>query len=201
MKKKLFVADSIEYASPFLDSFSLVTNIEECDTIMFTGGEDISPVHYKEPVGKFTYCNPARDMYEYRIFDYGRVSDKSFLGICRGAQLLTALVGGKVIQHVANHGISHDVITIDGDRLRTSSLHHQMMWPWQVEHKMLAWSSPRSNTYLNGWNKELTLPEEKEPEVVYYPSIKALCIQGHPEMMKNNSPFVQWCNKQAKELL
>jgi len=32
-------------------------------------------------------------------------------------------------------------------------------------------------------------------EVVYYPKTKSLCIQPHPEWMKQDSPFVQWINK------
>lgn len=201
--KKLWVVDHWGYADPFRDTFEFVDSPEKCDVIMLTGGSDILPSHYGEKENKRTYTSPTRDKYELEAFNYGKQHGKGFLGICRGAQLLTALAGGKVIQHIDNHTSTHSVVTVDGKVMLTSSLHHQMMYPWPIQNwKLLAWADvPRSGRYLNGDDENIKLPEPKEPEVTFYPDIKALCIQGHPEMMSPDAPFVQWCNQQAKELL
>jgi gamma-glutamyl-gamma-aminobutyrate hydrolase PuuD len=124
------------------------------------------------------------------------------LGICRGAQLACAAAGGILIQHVDGHARSHSIKTSDGKEMVTSSLHHQMMFPWEVEHELIAWASPsRSNNYVGITEEEAKhIPEKDgiyvEPEIVWFPKIKCLAIQGHPEFMDDKCLF----NQYTKEL-
>ena len=39
-------------------------------------------------------------------------------------------------------------------------------------------------------------PELKEPEVIYFPSINTIGIQGHPEWEDHKNPFLNWANNQ-----
>lgn len=178
----------IEYLNTKYDvsilDVSQIKDVNAIDLILFTGGADVDPDQYEEPIGKYTSINKERDAKEIDIFYKFRHIPK--LGICRGAQLLTVLAGGKLIQHVEGHGEKHYISIKDFGDYMIPSTHHQMMYPYELNRKnfeLKAWSSNfRSTTYLDGNNKEIETPIDfLEPEIVEYPSIKALCIQGHPE--------------------
>ena len=124
------------------------------------------------------------------------------IGVCRGAQLMTAFAGGRLIQHVTGHHAPHGMVTSDGEVLSTTSCHHQMMYPWEVEHELLAWSvENRSNVYLDGGNKIIKeMADFREPEVVFYPQLDGVAIQGHPEWSVG-STFAEYCNSLITDLL
>lgn len=165
-------------------NISEVENNRDVDLILFTGGADVNPEIYEEPVGKYTSFNNDRDNIEIDVFH--RFRSKPKLGICRGSQLLTVLAGGQLIQHVEGHGKEHD-ITIKGyGTFKMISTHHQMMYPFKLnsdKFELIAWASKyQSDTYLDGNNEEIkTSIDFLEPEIVEYPNIKSFCIQGHPE--------------------
>ena len=201
MKKKLFVADYKGYAYPWLGLFKLVDDIKEAECLMLTGGEDINPANYGEKPGSHTFFSD-RDRYELEYCHIAQDKDIPIIGICRGAQQLCALAGGKLVQHVNGHVGTHPIETHDGKTVQMSSLHHQMMRPEGTDHMMLAWAHGRSRVYLNGDDEEIYgHPLEREPEIVFFPKVRGLAIQGHPEMMRPDSPAVVLCNKYAQEYL
>jgi hypothetical protein len=62
-----------------------------------------------------------------------------------------------------------------------------MMYPFDMEsskYQIIGHSKYHlSDKYLNGKDQNIELPSNfVEPEIVYYPETKSLCIQGHPEM-------------------
>lgn len=173
--------------------------------VVFEGGEDVSPRFYGQPHGSQTRTNPERDSLEHAAFLRAHHAGASFLGICRGAQFLTAMAGGKLVQHVTGHGHWHDVKTNNDETLLASSTHHQMMFPFHMpteDYHLLAWSAPaRSVTYLDGSDDDTLIPPY-EPEIVYYPKIRALCIQAHPEWHRSpDDPFVKHCRKLVQNFL
>lgn len=171
------------------------------DALVIWGGEDISPSLYKDKVSKATWARAElsrRDWVESSAIQEAIKRNIPIIGVCRGAQLVCAMAGGRLIQHVDNHGFSHYLRTHDGQRILTSSVHHQMMYPFDVEHKMIAWADkPRSRgVYIVGDDSSDPSMETKdEPEIVWFPKIRALGIQGHPEFHSDpqNDPFVQYC--------
>lgn len=172
------IGPSTEYASWLKGD--LVDSAEKADILLFTGGSDVDPRFYNEPEGKHTYSNLPRDKAEKAYFD--KYFNKFKLGICRGAQFLTVMSGGKLIQHINNHEGNQDVFFSDGTVHTIPSTHHQMMYPFEIEHELLGWADFQSSFYLNGYNKNITLPDNfKEPEVVWYKNSRSFCIQGHPE--------------------
>lgn len=204
MKPKLFVPDYWGYMEPWQGLFDRAQDIENADCLMFTGGEDIDPARYNKLPHMSCHFNPRRDHYELACYKIARERDIPIIGICRGAQLLCALAGGELAQHVDGHGRGHTITTKDGEEMYMSSLHHQMMVPTNTDHVMIAWSTePRSWRYLttDEYGLEATLDVDKEPEIVYFKGIKGLAIQGHPEMMNPNQRAVQYCNDLAKEYL
>lgn len=168
-------------------SFEEATNFKltKDDVILFGGGEDISPTLYKQKASRFsgaTVYLSTRDKLEKFFFDKAKELDIPMIGICRGAQLLCALSGGSLYQHVNMHGNGHEIDTNTGQTLYVSSVHHQMMNPLGTKHELIAWSKNiLSNVHLieGEQNLEVTV----EPEVVYFKDTKALAIQYHPEFM------------------
>ncbi len=65
--------------------------------------------------------------------------------------------------------------------------------------------------YRDGNDEDMEMPDKtdtgiiREPEFVYYPKIRGLGIQGHPEMMDINSDMVEICraflNLEVEEVL
>ena len=70
-----------------------------CDGLLFTGGHDVDPTLYGEE--RRAACGescPARDRLETAVFRLAWEKDLPVLGICRGIQLLNALLGGTLYQ-------------------------------------------------------------------------------------------------------
>lgn len=181
----------------WIEGAVLTHNIDEADVILFTGGEDVTPSIYNEECGKYTGpCNLERDTRELAYFDmYVNVPK---IGICRGSQFLCAASGGKLVQHV-KHPNYHSITNIDGKVLQVNSTHHQMMFPFNVNHVLLGWSQI-SDFHLGGDDKEMedmTMLNGKpiEAEVVWFPETKSLCIQSHPEYDGYPEKTGEWLNK------
>lgn len=168
------------------------------DALIIWGGADISPSIYDEPVGPHTGAGEAlskRDEVEVGVINAAIANGIPIIGVCRGAQLLCALAGGKLHQHVTGHMGDHGIITDEGIEYVTSSIHHQMMDVTTLlpeNYKMIAWSKLNLST-------EVT--QTVEPEIVYFPKIKGLAIQGHPEFMHPDCDFVDYCRKLVQEYL
>ena len=175
--------------------------------LVLWGGEDISPSIYGAKNNPHTYASETpslRDRLEMNLAAAAQEMGLLIVGICRGAQLMCALSGGKLIQHCYGHHSTHNIVTKDGEVMAASSLHHQMLYPWDVEHEMIAWAYPsRSSNYYLETNDPITphklavneAGEVCEPEILYFPKTHALCIQGHPEYMMQDERFVQYCNE------
>ena len=163
------------------------TGIKTPDLIVFTGGEDVDPTLYNEKKGKFTNSNPSRDIVEKLKFDSNMFSGIPKLGICRGAQFLTVMNGGKLIQHVKGHtNTSHNIQLYSGSILVLPSDHHQMMYPFDMDknsYELIGWSERHLSTiYLDGDNKNMKLEFPfYEPEIIYYNNTNSFCVQAHPE--------------------
>lgn len=172
--------------------------------LVIWGGQDISPCLYGEKCGKFTHVlekePTTQDKSEVLLAMAALDRKQPIIGVCRGAQLLCAFAGGSLIQDVSNHRKDHGVLTEDGQRFAVTSTHHQMMFPWKVPHRMIAWAEELSTTHTDGDNNEIVFPVEaydkeghiKEPEIVYFPAINALAIQGHPEYGNTGDLWIRY---------
>lgn len=172
---------------------------ELADVIVFNGGADIGTSIYGEkPIGRGIPEQPSpRDRQETDIYYKFKGGSKLLLGICRGAQFLNCMNGGKLWQDVDNHGKSHYMTVLSsGHRLWATSTHHQMMRPG-AGGKVLAVADCAHNKYAEDdtWNYKggVFFPDDhKDTEIVWYPSTSSLCIQGHPEYVPG-SEFATFC--------
>lgn len=167
------------------------------DALVIWGGEDISPSLYnEEPNGAHAGKHlSARDVVEVSVCKAAIKKGIPIIGVCRGAQLVCALAGGKLYQHVTGHMGNHRIVTKDGVEYITSSIHHQMLdlrAMAKEEYDLIAWTKIKLS-------KEVE--DEIEPEIVYFPKIKALAIQGHPEFMHPECDFVAYTQKLVAEYL
>ena len=171
------------------------------DAFVLWGGTDIHPSYYnKYPhISNQAGTVPSqRDEFEWRAILTCRMKNIPIIGVCRGAQMLCAAAGGRLVQHTSGHGNGHHpIVTKDGEIFPTTSCHHQMMYPFDIEHEMLAWSKIRLSDRYEDEEQGKNMPEmadKVEPECVYFPRIRGLGIQGHPEWMSQSSRLVEWFN-------
>lgn len=178
------------YERMFIDAgYTIVTTVKAADFVQFTGGEDITPLLYKQQDHPKTISNIHRDRYEVQVVDECVKQNKPMVGICRGAQLLCALGGGDLYQHVNNHTAIHSIIDIaSGDSVEVSSTHHQMMiMPENAELIAYANGQASFKESMSDEGDVLVNEEDKiDVEAIYIPNIKALCFQPHPEMGPRN---------------
>mgnify|MGYP001590733606 CR=1 FL=1 len=157
--------------------------VKLADFICFTGGADISPEIYRHKKHLRTGNDPQRDLYEITMYNLAKSHNKPCVGVCRGAQLLNCLSGGIMYQHVEGHANNgHNIYTVDSQVIFSSSTHHQMMFPSQ-DGILIAWGDQQQlrEYYLPLKRAFISVIGEKDPEIVYYPNSKCLCVQGHPE--------------------
>ncbi|MCW8888173.1 MAG: gamma-glutamyl-gamma-aminobutyrate hydrolase family protein [Gammaproteobacteria bacterium] len=173
------------------------------DLVMFTGGEDVTPAYYgEERHAKTFHTNPERDHIEALIWKQAKRLGIPCVGICRGAQFLNVMNGGKLIQHVTNHTSNHDIKTTCGHTIQVSSTHHQMMDP-TPEAEIIAWAESLSTEYLGIKDFRPCTDENgvvQEPEVVMYHDNMDLCVQFHPEMMAPESQGRKYFYELMKDL-
>lgn len=203
-EKKVYSVGYKEDVKDFIYGAVMVDDPHEADIIVFWGGTDISSLLYGEQPHKHAQkAHMQRDLME--IGYYTQFPNALKLGVCRGGQLLTALNGGQLIQHVTNHLKNHKVI-FNGKEMTVSSAHHQMMYPFdllQEDYQLLAYSRGISGTYefndedILDWGDE----EFLEPEIIWYPKTRSLAIQGHPEWMHPQDDFIVELNDLLNSLM
>lgn len=114
--------------------------VDGLDGLVLAGGPDLDPALYgAEPDPRTDAAGPDRDAAEPALLRAAVAADLPVLGVCRGAQLLVALAGGALVQHLPGHvggqGVfaRHPVVTVPGSllaglvgpELDVPSYHHQ----------------------------------------------------------------------------
>ena len=168
--------------------------ILDCKLAVFWGGEDITPEFYNEkPV--YTHAGwhtNHRDFLEKSAWEFCTKNKIPMLGICRGAQLLCALNGGKLWQDVSNHtGGRHEVKLFDGRIIIVNSIHHQMMRPTKDMQILGRSFNHKSKYYLSEtdqihFHDTFQYEQVIEPEFVLFNNL-SLGVQGHPEYSGTSS--------------
>lgn len=158
---------------------------EDFDFVVFSGGADICPMLYGQPKIIGTNYNLGRDLEEMALLK--RLPSKMpKIGICRGGQLLNVAAGGTMWQDVDRHaGSAHTaIVTHTGEVVTVNSLHHQMMRPGDLGTVILkadTVATIRTDADVKEKRADAGETEWVEPEAIYYPFMKALCFQPHPE--------------------
>lgn len=194
-KIKIHVLHGDEYDIKWIDGAEL-SNEEDADVIFFTGGTDVNPSLYGQKRGKYTQSpDLIRDEKEKAIFDKW-IGVKKFIGVCRGSQFLCVMSGGTLVQNMKHPG-EHRIMAL-GKNYMVNSTHHQMMYPFDVEHELLAFAQ-ESPYHLDENDIQIDMPilsfKAIEPEIVWFPKTQALCIQSHPEYAGYPEETKLWLNE------
>ena len=122
-------------------------DLDACDGIVLTGGEDINPLLYHKPEYQ-KFCEDKidkRDAFEWKVLEYSQNKHLPLLGICRGLQIGNVFFGGTLIpdlitwgkekhSKVKGYDLYHHATTTPGSLLRemtqspggeVNSAHHQ----------------------------------------------------------------------------
>lgn len=170
--------------------------------IILHGGEDISPSIYNQKVGLAHASNvPSwRDKVEIAFAHKAVELGIPIFGICRGAQLMCSLLGGKLWQHVNNHAGSGHKFVFEGKEYDTNSYHHQMMIPTAEMEVVGHTPVPLSKYKWGECQDEAIECNEPEPEIVLHRPSKTLMIQGHPEWVHPGHDLYKVTQHLLKEL-
>jgi putative glutamine amidotransferase len=130
------------------DDDTILSQMQLCDGLVFTGGMDIHPKMYKEQCREsMGFFHSKVDTYQMKLMGIALEHDIPSLCICRGHQLLNVICGGSLYQdnlesnidslkHVQNAKRSESCHTVKlvkgsivqelfGDELWVNSFHHQ----------------------------------------------------------------------------
>ena len=115
---------------------ALVSLLDTLDGLVLSGGADIDPDYLGEEPLDCISINPRRDAQELMLVNLAVERQIPILGICRGIQILTAALGGKLYQDIkTQHGrpcIEHSQTIARGlpshdVKIEKSSLLHSLM--------------------------------------------------------------------------
>lgn len=166
-------------------------SIEKADLVVFTGGSDVDPQLYGEMKHSQTQCSSQRDDSDMTAYMTCLSQGIPMLGICRGAQFLHVMNGGKLYQHVDNHYGDHEMwdvqkkIKLD----RVSSSHHQMVIPQREGFTLVATANKATNRWRNPSINDIG--HRPDVEAFFYRDTCCIGIQGHPEY-RGYDYFAKW---------
>lgn len=182
MKKVYIVGGGYDYAALFKElGFTVVDKLEDASLVCFTGGADVTPDLYGDAQHQYTGNDLSRDKREMILYAHIRELDIPMVGICRGAQFLNVMSGGRMYQHVEKHTRSHSITDLQtGETVWVSSTHHQMIMPSPEAVLVASSTLGGSREWYEGqvFKKDIS---QEDIEVVFYEKTKCLCFQPHPE--------------------
>lgn len=193
MKPSVYIVNGdYAYEQMFIrNGWVLADDPEDADLIQFTGGEDVDPMLYFEPPHPTTHSNPYRDSKEAAIYNMFE-GEIPYAGICRGAQFLCVMNGGRMWQDVDNHAVGGGHMLFDHETeesVLVSSTHHQMMDPSPVTNHLVLASASRTSMKSDGWGNNIEQDKDeigRDVEAVWFPETNTLCYQPHPEFFDEN---------------
>jgi gamma-glutamyl-gamma-aminobutyrate hydrolase PuuD len=203
---KVYVEGPEHETRPFAEMFvrswcSKADTPDQADLVVFAGGEDVNPIFYDEEAHPQTSFNTKRD--ERDMILYADCLDKGIpmLGICRGAQFLHVMNGGKLYQHVDKHVGEHPMWDVRNKMIieKVSSVHHQMcMRNVANGMQVLGESSVATERWKNKTDK--VRGSMADVEAFFYRDTCCLGIQGHPEY-RGYDQFLRWTFQQINDLI
>lgn len=184
------------------DAETLARIVDVMDGFIFTGGHDISPALYgEEKLPECAACCDERDAMERILVPMALEKNKSVLGICRGLQLMNALLGGTLYQDLPTQhpsGIihrqsapydvpAHTVALVENSPLANllgkteigvNSCHHQAIKDLATAFKVMAWSPDGLIEAVCMPEKRFTWALQWHPEFAYKVSDDSMKIFG-----------------------
>ncbi|MCR4823975.1 MAG: gamma-glutamyl-gamma-aminobutyrate hydrolase family protein [Bacteroidales bacterium] len=156
--------------------------LDALDGIVFSGGEDVSPAWYGEPVWNETvYVDTLRDRSDSLLARAALASGKPVLAICRGAQLMNVVMGGSLYQDLPTQ-LGSEVVHGGG------AVHPVTLAPGGLLRELFGADTLHVNSFHHQAVKDaapgLTVTARSEDGVVEaYEAPRVWAVQFHPEKM------------------
>lgn len=176
--------------------------LQEMDGFLISGGHDVNPALYGQPV--LECCQeicPRRDEQDYYLIKRALEQDKPLLAICRGSQMFNVVLGGTLYQDLPSqyippetsshrtvlahnqeapyHTPVHGVTVVEGTRLH-SCLGVNELQVNSIHHQGILQLAPGlvAAAYAeDGLIEGIELPEAR----------MAIAVQWHPELMNEET--------------
>lgn len=183
---------------PITEDTSIIAEmVERVDGIIISGGVDVDPQLFGEqPLPKLGRIDPQRDFFELQLAQLALQEDKPLLGICRGCQVLNVAAKGTVIQDIASHYGSENVLK-----------HSQSAPRWYLSHaieilkesklaQIFGCTTIQVNSYHHQAVKDpapgfLASAQAKDGVIEAIEGLKnryAIGVQWHPELLWQRHP-------------
>jgi putative glutamine amidotransferase len=98
---------------PRVLSIDMPPTLDGLDGVLFTGGGDVDPAHYRDARHPNTNePDAARDAFELALAKLALEKDTPLLAICRGLQVVNVAAGGTLVQDIpaqVNQPLGHQV--------------------------------------------------------------------------------------------
>lgn len=178
-------------------------SLEDADVVVFTGGPDVDPQFYGAERHSTTHVQPGRDSLDIETYQKCLSLGIPMFGVCRGAQFLWVMNGGKLYQDVDNHNGNHAMFDVRELKNveKVSSVHHQMcIWDEKLTGgvELLGTSSIARKRWKD---PQLCVRGiHADVEAFFIRDICAFGVQGHPEYSGYNF-FAKWCLERLNEFV
>jgi len=194
--------DQIAFADLFVRaSCRRARTPEKADLVVFTGGVDVDPSLYGEEKYHTTHFDKKRDEMDMNLYKTCLEEGIPMFGVCRGAQFLHVMNGGKLYQDVDNHTGDHGMWDVRAKKMiqNVSSVHHQSCIPNKEGGMELLAEAFKSKVRWMAPNKK----EDKssnDVEAFFYRDTCCFGVQGHPEY-RGYYNFARWTLDQLYDLV
>lgn len=195
---------------PFDDTDAMISMLDHIDGLILSGGGDINPLYLgEEPIRELSSINPARDWQELMLVKIATNRQIPILGICRGIQIMTAALGGKLYQDIYTEAAAH--LKHSQDTERHVATHSVRI----VSPSKLASIYGRTELYVNSFHHQAV--KEAAPgftvaaispdgliEAIESTQYKSMIgVQWHPECMilggdRSMMPLFEWFTSEAR---
>lgn len=167
--------------------------VNDYDGYVFTGGSDVTPAVYGAAPDKHSVWDFHRDMLECAVFQIAWRKNKPMIGICRGLQFLSVMMGNQLHQHIEGHHGAHrvetDQVLAEKEHVSfsTNSLHHQAVMNVGPHGRILLRCSTDNHIEAACWG-------QIDHETVFG-------VQYHPELMNPKSDGYKWFLRETEKAL
>ena len=169
-----------------------------CNSFLFCGGSDISPLLFNQPpLDNSNELDIKMDIFQIAFMEYLLKKNKPLLGICRGMQIMNVALGGTLYQDLSQRK------ELTFSHMQNSLSRNAPSHLVTIKENSILYSIFKNHIYTNSFHhqailkpgKDITICGYTEDGIIEAIEIKhhpfAIGVQWHPECMYKNSPSTQ----------
>ena len=197
---------------PYEQTDLLMQQLDRLDGIIFSGGGDINPLYLGEqPVPQLHGITPVRDRQELLLARLAYDRQLPMLGICKGIQVITAAMGGKLYQDLPSQKPDGVSIKHSQELARTEASHTVSICPDTLLYYIYGADEMAVNSFHHQAVKEVpagfrisALSPDGVVEAIESAEWKSIVgVQWHPECFilsgdRSHIPLFEWLVGEAR---